>query len=223
MKPARVACDVGCDHGYVSIYLVKSRVCDRMIAMDVRKGPLSQARLHIDEAGLHDYIETRLSDGLHGVKPGECDAMVCAGMGGKLMVHILEEGRNVTERMEQFILQPQSDLAFVRNYLYEQGFSIEEEDMVLEDGKFYPMMRVVRKKPDHMQAGALQLKYGPVLLSKGHPVLLAYLRKQKMTNEKIRERLLDNGGNLSRLKEIEKELIEIQNTITYVMERGGNG
>lgn len=223
MKPAKKACDVGCDHGYVSIYLVKSGVCDKMIAMDVRQGPLSQARLHIEEAGLGDYIETRLSDGLHGLKPGECDAMVCAGMGGKLMVRILEEGQKIIERMEQIILQPQSDLTFVRGYLYERGFAIEEEDMVLEDGKFYPMMRVVRKMPDQIQSQPLQQKYGPVLLDVGHPVLLAYLRKQKTTYEKIQEQLLENGGNCYRLQEIEKELIEIQETIAHVMERGCNG
>ena len=223
MKPAKVACDVGCDHGYVSIYLVKSGVCDKMIAMDVRQGPLSQARLHVEEAGLGDYIETRLSDGLHGLRPGECDAMICAGMGGKLMVRILEEGQKKIEGMDQMILQPQSDIAFVRNYLYKQGLTIEEEDMVLEDGKFYPMMRVVRKKPDLMQSQPLQQKYGPVLLDRGHPVLLAYLRKQKTTYERIKEQLLENGGNCIRLQEIEKELIETQETIARVMERGYNG
>ena len=77
--------DVGCDHGYVSIYLVTHGIAKECIAMDVRSGPLSGAKDNIDEYGLSDSIRTRLSDGVKELKQGEADALVIAGMGGNLM------------------------------------------------------------------------------------------------------------------------------------------
>ena len=80
--------DVGCDHGYLPVYLVQNKKIPTAIAMDVRKGPLSRAEEHIAQYGLLDYIETRLSDGLEALKSGEGDTLVIAGMGGPLMERI---------------------------------------------------------------------------------------------------------------------------------------
>ena len=82
VTPGTVITDVGCDHGFVSVYLVQKGISPRVIAMDVRPGPLEHAREHIREYGLEDRIETRLSDGLHSLKTGEAAGMICAGMGG---------------------------------------------------------------------------------------------------------------------------------------------
>ena len=84
-----IVCDVGCDHGYVSIYLVREKISPRVIAMDVRPGPLAQAKEHILMYGLSDYIETRLSDGVDALNEGEADTLILAGMGGRLMEGIL--------------------------------------------------------------------------------------------------------------------------------------
>ena len=84
--------DIGTDHGYVPIYLVREGQAEHAVAMDVRKGPLERARAHVAEAGLGSRIDVRLSDGLAGLKPGEADCVVIAGMGGELIIHILEEG-----------------------------------------------------------------------------------------------------------------------------------
>ena len=80
-----VVADIGCDHGYLSIYLLESGKKDRAIAMDVRPGPLSSAEENIRLAGLSDSIELRLSDGLEKLSIGEADTVVIAGMGGPLM------------------------------------------------------------------------------------------------------------------------------------------
>ena len=84
------AADVGCDHGYVSIYLVQRGIAKSVIAMDVRKGPLSAAGANISEYGLEDLISTRLSDGVKELEKGEANAIVIAGMGGKLMERLIE-------------------------------------------------------------------------------------------------------------------------------------
>lgn len=78
VTPGTVITDVGCDHGFVSVYLVQRGLSPRVIAMDVRSGPLERAREHIREYGLQDRIETRLSDGLHGLKTGEANGSVPA-------------------------------------------------------------------------------------------------------------------------------------------------
>lgn len=142
-QPCRCIADIGCDHGYVAMELVRSRKCRRVIAMDVNKGPLERARRNIRDYGMQDYIETRLSDGTQALRPGEADGMVCAGMGGRLMLSILAQGEELVRDMKQVILQPQSEIREVRSFLRENGFLIEQEDIICEDGKYYPMMRVL--------------------------------------------------------------------------------
>mgnify|MGYP002140913786 CR=1 FL=1 len=138
--------DVGCDHGYLSIWLVSEKTVPSAIAMDVRPGPLSRARENITRYGLEDYIETRLSDGLAKLEPGEGDTLVIAGMGGPLMERILKDGAKVREGFQELILQPQSDLPHFRHFLAEIGWEIVSEEMIKEDGKFYPMMKAVRNE-----------------------------------------------------------------------------
>ena len=149
VAPGVRVCDVGCDHGFVSIWLVECRISPCVLAMDVREGPLGAARKHVTERGLQSRIETRLSDGLHNYKIGEADSLICAGMGGRLMMRILGEEKAKTDSFRELILQPQSELMEFRAWLREHGLRITDEKMVEEDGKFYPMMRAVP------EAGAL--------------------------------------------------------------------
>ena len=135
--------DVGCDHGYLPVYLIQEKKIPSAIAMDVRKGPLSRAQEHIRQYGLEEYIQTRLSDGLAALKAGEGDTLVIAGMGGPLMERILTDGKSVRDSFSELILQPQSDIPHFRRFIQSEGWDIVEEKMVEEDGKFYPMMRVV--------------------------------------------------------------------------------
>lgn len=134
-------CDVGCDHGFVPIYLVQQGISPSMLAMDLREGPLGAAREHVAAYGLEGQIETRLSDGLHNYKIGEADSLVCAGMGGGLMRRILEAEREKTDSFREMILQPQSEIEKFRRFLRENGYGILDEEMVEEDGKFYQVIR----------------------------------------------------------------------------------
>lgn len=139
---SRVA-DVGCDHGFLSIWLIQAGVSPGVLAMDVRKGPLAAAREHIETYGLGDYIETRLSDGLKGCEAGEADTLVCAGMGGRLMERILTESMEKVKGLKELILQPQSELWEFRVFLRREGFAVLQEEAVCEDGKFYFAMKAV--------------------------------------------------------------------------------
>lgn len=143
VTPGMRVCDVGCDHGFVSIWLVEQGISPHVLAMDVREGPLTAAGRHVAERGLEERIETRLSDGLHNYAIGEAESLICAGMGGRLMMRILGDEKSRTDSFRELILQPQSEIEAFRGWLREQGLRITDEKMVAEDGKFYPMMRAV--------------------------------------------------------------------------------
>lgn len=143
-----ILADVGTDHGYIPVFLAGEKRIQRAVAMDINRGPLERAREHIRQFGLEDRIETRLSDGLSALEPGEVDSIVIAGMGGALMERILQQGEAVARTAQELILQPQSEVMDFRRFLRENGYEITAEDMVFEDRKYYPMMRAVYRKED---------------------------------------------------------------------------
>ncbi|MCH5248672.1 MAG: SAM-dependent methyltransferase [Lachnospiraceae bacterium] len=159
-------CDVGCDHAFVPIYLINQGISPYVIAMDVRKGPLGQAKEHIREYGLDTYIETRLSDGLEQFESGEADSLICAGMGGKLMMNILEKDAEKTASFKELILQPQSELQQFRCFLRSQGYMITDENMIEEGGKFYSVIKVAkaaeREVASEVFDGVSEEKFGDV-------------------------------------------------------------
>ncbi|MDE7203916.1 MAG: class I SAM-dependent methyltransferase [Lachnospiraceae bacterium] len=143
VQPCKSIADIGCDHGYIAMELVRSKICRHVIAMDINSGPLDRAKQNIADYDMQDYIETRLSDGVSALREDEADGIICAGMGGRLVISILEQGKKLIGEMKQIILQPQSELDEVRSYLREKGYLIDKEDIIYEDGKYYPMMRAL--------------------------------------------------------------------------------
>lgn len=213
-------CDVGCDHGYVSIYLVQAGISPRVLAMDVNKGPLMRAAEHIKQYGTENYIELRLSDGLGAYRKGEAESLLCAGMGGRLLMRILEHEADKTESFEELILQPQSDLKLFRRFLREKGYSILSEDMIIEDGKFYPMMKVYPKASEKVEPEdedtEIKDLLGPCLLQNQNPVLLAYIQQEIQVKEGILEGLKKQEQKeklLLRKQEIEKELLLLKRAV----------
>lgn len=230
--------DIGCDHGFVSIYLIESKKAEKCLAMDVNKGPLERAKEHIMQKRLSTYIETRLSDGAKEIRfvkdefgndTLEVEAALVAGMGGRLMIQIVQDSLEKFQNMDEFILQPQSEIPKVRQFVRTIGYHIEKEDMVLEDGKYYPMMKIVRgeDKPDWsvgipkgmqqmMKSGKIDIsdisllydEYGEHLLKEKHPVLRQFLGKEKELYEGILINLSKQGTEKSdsRQKEIKEKL-----------------
>ena len=204
VSEGQIGADVGTDHGYIPIYLLESGKCERAIAMDINKGPLLRAKEHIAEHGLDAKIEVKLSDGVEALSVGACDCVVVAGMGGALAVKIMEEGQAVFKSLREFVLQPQSELAKVRQYLWENEYCVTAEDMVLEDGKFYPMMKVKNgASEDYTQ---IELRYGKCLLMQKHPVLKQFLEKEVQTKEAILNNLESESGE--HIENRKKELLE---------------
>ena len=114
--------DVGTDHGYVPIWLLEKGRIPSAIAMDINQGPLLRAQENRDKYGYQEVMELRLSNGLEKLKPGEADTVLIAGMGGPLMIQILEAGQENSEGVSAWVLQPQSEIPSVRRYLIEHNF-----------------------------------------------------------------------------------------------------
>ena len=186
VTPGYSVADIGTDHGYIPIYLA-GQGSRKIIAMDINAGPLQRAEDHVRLHRLEALIETRISDGLQALKPGEVQAVVLAGMGGALVLKILADSPAVTAKVEEFILQPQSEIAKVRAWLWQQGFIVQAEDMVKEDGKYYPVM-YVRHGREAPYTPA-ELCYGRCLLQQKHPILQQFIASEIKRNEQILSQL----------------------------------
>lgn len=208
--------DIGTDHGYIPIYLIQEGIASKVIALDVKKGPLERARMHIVGHGLKGQIETRLSDGLRKVTPGEVDTMIAAGMGGGLIIHILEDSPETVKEISSFILQPQSEIDKVRRYLNEHGYRIVEERMVKESGKFYPMMQAVHGSGEPYEE--YEYLYGKRLLEEKDPVLRTYLLREQGIRESILEQLRRHKNSPTareREKEVQEEWRKIRQALAH--------
>lgn len=210
--------DIGTDHGYIPIYLAENGTIRSAVAMDIRKGPLERAKNHIKLHKLEDQIKTRLSDGLLELTPGEADTAVIAGMGGDLVIEILDRGRHVWNSVGQWILSPQSDLFRVRVFLEKNGFVIEDEVMVQEDGKYYTIISAARIP--QTEEGVLAKPYekpqyyrfGWYLIKKKSPILMVFLEKEKHKLQTVLSRLEEQDTETvrERKKELTQELRIIQ-------------
>ena len=167
----RVA-DIGCDHGYLGIYLLKNEIASSVIASDVNEGPLESAVRNANKYGVQDKIRFYLSDGVRNI-PRDFDVMVCAGMGADTMVSILGAAPWLKSDRYRLILQCQSKVPMLRQYLSEEGWKIARET-VLRDGRFlYTVMEAVYC-PDTPRLTVGQQYLSPALLESGAPELKEY-------------------------------------------------
>lgn len=202
--------DVGTDHGHLPIWLLQQGRNPGAIAMDIRTGPLSRAKQAVAACGLTGQIETRLGDGVSALKAGEAQAVVIAGMGGGLVMKIMDEGRHVWDTVEHWILSPQSEQEETRRWLEENGFAIERENMVYDAGKYYVIMDVVRGQMHYDKAEAYA--YGESLIAGKHPVLRDYLASQQAMYLELKGNLektlaaRESEGGRKRLAEVDHEL-----------------
>ena len=168
----RVA-DVGCDHGYLGIYLLKNHIASQVIASDVREGPLNAAVFNSKKYGVRDKMRFFLSDGVRNI-PQDFNVLVCAGMGGDTMISILEAAPWLKEGDYRLILQCQSKRPELRRYLSDNGWLIREE-AVVRDGRFlYTVMEVVAMPGMVLTPGGCH--FPPALLKNPGPELPAFYR-----------------------------------------------
>ena len=206
--------DIGTDHGYVASYLVKEKKYKKAIATDVNEGPIKKAQKNIDALKLSDKIETRLGDGLDVLEDGEVDTVVIAGMGGMLICKMLSEAAEKLTKIDNLILQPQSDIEEVRRHVHKLGFKIERESICMEDGKFYIAMRAVHGEEDPPYTDT-EYRFSRILSEEGGTIFRSYMRMMTDKMASLLETLDAPGLELGerameRKEELIKEVKELQ-------------
>lgn len=198
-KNSRVA-DIGSDHAYLPVYLMKQNQIEFGIASEVAKGPLENAKQEILSEGLSDKIDTRLADGLLSInKEDNINCVTIAGMGGTLIRQILDNGKNHLNGNEVLVLQPNVGENRLRTWLMNNHYEIKGETILREDGHTYEI--IVAEKVNHdVKYSEQELQFGPFLLKQHSEVFV-----EKWQNEINRiEMVIDQMNQAKKEKPIEK-------------------
>ena len=139
--------DIGCDHGYTAIALFEAGKAEKLFACDIGKEPLEMAKKNVRFRGLEDKITCRLGNGLEALEKGECKHLLLSGMGGMLIIQILE--RRI-EEFETILLSPQSDYEKVRRFLYPY-MELVEDCYVKEKNKFYRILLAKKQREQDLK------------------------------------------------------------------------
>lgn len=175
VRPGDRVADVGCDHGYVGIYLLRQGIASSVIASDVREKPLQTAMSNARRFGVAEKMRFFLADGLVGV-PREFDTLICAGMGADLMISILRGAPWLQCSRYRLILQCQTRTPRLRRYLSETGWRIARE-RILHDGHFLYTVMEVCWQPEAPRLSPAQCHFPPALLDNPAPERAEYHRR----------------------------------------------
>ncbi|KYF33754.1 putative tRNA-m1A22 methylase [Streptococcus mitis] len=168
--------DVGSDHAYLPIELVERGQIKSAIAGEVVEGPYQSAVKNVDAHGLKEKIQVRLANGLAAFEePDQVSVITIAGMGGRLIARILEEGLDKLANVERLILQPNNREDDLRIWLQDNGFQIVAENILEEAGKFYEILVV---EAGQMKLSASDVRFGPFLSKEISPVFVQKWQKE---------------------------------------------
>lgn len=190
VSPGDRVADIGCDHGYLSIYLLKQGIASSVIASDIHQGPLESARRNAKKYGVIENISFYLSAGVEKI-PRDFDTLICAGMGADTMISILDAAPWLKSTQYRLILQCQSKAPALRQYLSSQGWRITEES-VLRDGRFLYTVMEVYWEPSYPKLAPAQWYFPPALLENPGKETAEYYRR---VVKKLRISVMGHGAN----------------------------
>ncbi len=166
--------DIGTDHGYIPVYLAQNNLAERIIATDIREGPLLRAQASAGEYGVSSRVEFFLTDGLDGLQEQWLDTVVLAGMGGETIAGILERAPWTRTDKVHLVLQPQSKLGVLSNWLDNNGYAIFDETLVEDDGRIYAVLLAGAGK-SRAPLSCAEIYADRILMEKRDPLLPRYL------------------------------------------------
>jgi tRNA (adenine22-N1)-methyltransferase len=207
-----IVADIGTDHAYLPVYLVQERGCRLVVASDISPGPLALARETVAAFNCLHKIDLRLGNGLQVLRADDAiETVVIAGLGGRSIAALLEEGREQLRQAQRLILQPMQDAALLRLYLAGHGFALLQEALVLEGSRLYEIIMAAPGREE--ETDLFRLAVGPRLLERQPPLLAKLLREkmrrlravrsslQKARHNSVREKIREVEQELSRLEE----------------------
>lgn len=172
--------DIGCDHALLDIYVVKNKKNIEAIASDINEKPLKIAKENIKKYDAKNIKITK-KDGLESYEEG-VDTIILSGLGSKTIVSILKKDKDILTKIDKLIISSNNDYLFLRKSICDLGFKIEEEQIILDKNKYYPIIVFTKGKEKY---NSFELKYGPVLLKNKDKVFKNYLKLNKKKLLKI--------------------------------------
>lgn len=172
--------DIGTDHGYIPIYLVKEGICKKAIASDINKGPIEKAKVNVAFEGVSNKVKCLLGPGLNSLKVGEVNGVILAGMGGNLTRDILLADMDKVKKYDFIILQPAQNPEVLREFLYKNDYEIIDEDLIKDEGRFYELFKVKYNENSEKLAFEDELYYevSSLLREKNHPLFKEFIEEK---------------------------------------------
>jgi tRNA (adenine22-N1)-methyltransferase len=199
-----VLADIGCDHAYIAINSVLSGKVNKAYACDIAEGPLNNARTMVDKAGVQDKVILRLQNGIENL-PEDVDCIVIAGMGALTVIDILESGHSYLQKDCFLILSVHKDADKLRSFLSQNGYCIEKEYIVKEDGHFYPIV-CCRYTTADQKLDESEILYGKNVVKDDD--YKSFIHHEKTKWEAILSRMPDTKGDSIRNRLLILEQIE---------------
>lgn len=208
-----VIADIGTDHGYLPIYLIKKGYCKKAIASDINEGPIEKAEKNVKKEKLDSLIQLRLGAGLSTIKKNEVNAAVIAGMGGNLIKDIIESDKEIFKRLDFLIAQPVQNPEVFRKYVYESGYSVIDENVVKDDGKYYQILKIKYGSSIH-KLRDIYYEVGEKFLQKNNNIVKEYIFYKIEKYDKILNNIKDDTELAKKRKDqIEQKIKDLQEMI----------
>lgn len=207
--------DIGTDHGYIPVYLLKEGRVPFAVLADVNKGPLDNARKEVIQNNLLEKVDLRLGSGIEVLEIGEVEEVIIAGMGGILISELLEAKKEVAHSIEKLILQPMQAQEELRRYLLNNGYEILKEVLVREDFRIYEIIVAKYTGKNTIIEDEIQFEVGIKLLENKDSLFYDFIEKKIKTYSAIVNQLEGkNGEEINKKREESKIAIrKLENLI----------
>lgn len=182
--------DIGTDHGFALISLLKMGKIKRGIASDNKAKPLEKAIRNAKAQGVYELIDFRLGSGFETLRPGEANGTIIAGMGGILMVELIESSKDVVKELDFLLLQPAQNPEILRKYLYQNNFEVIDEELVQEDRRFYEYFLVkVSDQSKKIYKNICDFSVSSILIERRHPLIRECIESKIQELRQISEKI----------------------------------
>lgn len=216
VKPGAKLADIGSDHAYLPVYLVRNEIISTAIAGEVNKGPLLSAQNQINKNGLENSVKAKLGNGLAVLEDEDVDTVTIAGMGGPLIAQILEEGKGRLTNVKRLILQPNIAAEKVRRFLFHHQWELKDESILEEDGHIYEVLMAERGDPTVPYGKDIEKEFwlGPYLLREKSTVFLEKWQQELQQLLKIQKQL----EGASATEELQRKTGDVKLKIKWLQE-----
>ncbi len=201
--------DIGCDHALLDIYMYQKKIANKIIATDINKNALTNAKENIKNAKLDKFIETRLGNGLEPLNnKDDINTIIISGVGAHTVNGILKNNQSKLKNITTIIIQSNTKLSFLRKEITKLNYKIADELMIEDNKKIYVIIKFIKGKEHYSKK---KLYFGPILLMKHDEVFKKYYGEE-LKKLNIYLELLPKNKLIDRYK-IKKEIRLYRNII----------